>query len=58
MENVEITVKDGKATIVIDLTKRGQRSSSGKTVRVASTCGNKPIDGTSVVLGLNAYVKE
>ena len=58
MENIDIVVTDdGKAIITIDLSKRGGRSASGKTLRVASTCGNKVIEGTDVVLGLNAYVK-
>jgi len=57
MENVSIEVKGGKAIITIDLAKRGGRSASGKTIRVASTAGNKLIEGTDVVLGLNAYVK-
>ena len=59
MENIEIDVNsDGIATIKIDLNYRGQRSKSGKTVRVASTEGNKKIEGAEdVILGLNAYTK-
>jgi hypothetical protein len=59
MENINIAVKDGKAVITIDLSKRGQLSSSGKTIRVATTAGNVPIPGTDppVFLGLNAYIK-
>lgn len=57
MENITIEIVDGKAVITIDLSKRLGRSASGRTVRVASSCGNKLIDGTEVFLGLNAYVK-
>ena len=59
MENIKIDVdSDGVATIKIDLNYRGQRSKSGKTVRVASTEGNKKIEGAEdVILGLNAYTK-
>ncbi len=55
--NISIEVKGNKAIITIDLTHRGNLSSSGKSVIVASTGGNVPIPGTSVILGLNAYVK-
>lgn len=57
MENVEIKVTGKKAIITIDLDHRGAVSSSGKTLRVASTEGNAKIEGTEVSLGLNAYVK-
>jgi len=55
--NINIEVKDNKAVITIDLAHRGGLSSSGKSVIVASTGGNVPIPGTSVILGLNAYIK-
>ncbi len=58
MDNITVSVDANQiATIQIDLKNRGGRSASGKTIRVASTEGNKPIKGTDVVLGLNAYVK-
>lgn len=56
-ENIQIEVKDGKAIITIDLEHRGNVSGSGKSVIVASTRGNVPIPGTTVILGLNAYTK-
>ncbi len=56
-QNIQIEVKDGKAIITIDLEHRGGLSSSGKSVIVATTSGNVTIPGTTVVLGLNAYVK-
>jgi hypothetical protein len=56
--NVEI--KDNKLFIEIDLDKPTP-SSSGKTLVVASTRGNKvttaQIDGKPVIIGLNAYIK-
>ena len=59
MENIKIDLgPDGIATITIDLNYRGERSKSGKTIRVASTEGNKKIEGAEdVILGLNAYTK-
>ncbi len=57
-QNIQIEVKDGKAIITIDLEHRGSLSSSGKSVIVATTSGNVTIPGTTVVLGLNAYVKK
>ena len=59
MENIKIDVSPSRiATITIDLNYLGQRSKSGKTVRVASTEGNKKIEGAEdVILGLNAYTK-
>jgi hypothetical protein len=55
--NVEI--KDNKLIIEIDLEKPTP-SSSGKTLVVASTRGNKittaQIDGKFITIGLNAYI--
>ena len=56
-KNVEIEVQGTKAVITIDLAERHGRSASGKTEIVATTSGNQRIEGTSVVLGLNAYLK-
>jgi len=58
MENIGIEVRDGKAVITIDLSRRGGPSKSGKTISVASSKGNQKIPGTDVYLGLNCYVKE
>ena len=57
MKNVEISVKGNILTITVDLTKTFGRSASGKTTIVATTAGNVPIEGTDVILGLNAYKK-
>lgn len=56
-QNIKVEVKDGKATLTIDLSHRGGQSSSGKSIIVATTSGNITIPGTEVVLGLNCYVK-
>ncbi len=55
MENVKWEVKDNKLIIEIDLTKEFGLSKSGKTVTIASTRGNKRIEGTDAVIGLNVY---
>ncbi len=58
-ENIEASIsKDGKLTLVVDLTKRLRPSKTGKTTIVASSDGNKQLDGTGgVVIGLNIYTK-
>ena len=56
-ENIKVEVKDNKMTLTIDLKHRGGLSKSGKTKRVASTIGNHIVEGTEIVLGLNAYIK-
>jgi len=55
VENVKWEVKDGKLIIEIDLTQEFGLSKSGKTITIASTKGNKKIDGTDAVIGLNVY---
>ena len=55
MQNIKCTVKSNKLLITIDLSKKGKASASGKTVVIASTRGNKVIDGTDFTLGLNLY---
>ena len=55
MENVNWEVKDGKLIIDIDLTKESGLSKSGKTITIASTRGNKRIEGTDAIIGLNVY---
>lgn len=56
-------LKDGKQIqITMDVEKDRPESSSGKTLRVASSEGNKPSGvkdpktGKEVIIGLNAYV--
>ena len=55
MQNIKCAVKGEKLLITIDLSKKGKKSASGKTIVLASTRGNKPIDGTDVIMGLNIY---
>lgn len=56
MDNVEYTIKGNTLTITIDISKEGVKSSSGKSVVIASTKGNKQIDAKKgLVLGLNLY---
>ncbi len=55
MENIEIDVKDNKLIIVIDLSKKGTLSKSGKSSVIASTHGNHTVSGTDFKLGLNLY---
>lgn len=55
-ENVSYSVSGDELTIKIDLSHRGGLSASGKTKRVATTNGNKQVDGTEVIVGINAYV--
>ncbi len=55
MQNIKCAVKGEKLLITIDLSKKGKKSASGKTIVLASTRGNKPIDGTDVIMGLNLY---
>ena len=60
MKNVQVTLEDNENTLVIkvDLTKSLGPSSSGKTMLVATSEGNQPIQrvsADSVMLGLNVY---
>ncbi len=58
MENVKASVSGTILTIEVDLSKRGAKSSTGKTVRVASTEGNLPVDGyPDIKFGLNVFTK-
>lgn len=55
MVNVDIKVKGERIIIKIDKSQTFGPSKSGKTITVASTKGNKRIEGTDIVLGLNCY---
>lgn len=58
MENVKMSVNGDKLTIEVDLSKRGAKSSTGKTVRVASTEGNVEVEGfPGIKCGLNIFTK-
>jgi hypothetical protein len=56
MENVKMTRNGTKLTIEVDLAYRGEPSSTGKTLRVASTEGNVPCEGSpEIKIGLNVF---
>lgn len=58
MENVKFTRNGDKLTIEVDLKHRGEKSASGKTVRVASTEGNVACpDAPEIKIGLNVFTK-
>lgn len=51
-------VTDNILTITVDLTKQYGKSSSGKSIIVASTEGNRDVPETDLKIGLNVYRKE
>jgi hypothetical protein len=58
MENVKMSVDGTKLTIEVDLSQRGAKSSTGKTIRVASTEGNVACPGhEEIKVGLNVFTK-
>jgi hypothetical protein len=57
MKNAELKVDGNKLTISVDLSKDHGPSKSGKTIIIATSSGNKPIEGTDAVIGLNIYRK-
>lgn len=61
MTNVKAEVKGNLLVLTVDLSVRGGRSASGKSVTIASTQGNQTIalpDGKgTAAYGLNVYTK-
>ena len=57
MKNIEMKVDDDFLTITIDLSKEYGKSSSGKSIIIASTEGNQSVPGTDCKIGLNVYMK-
>lgn len=55
MFNCTFKVKANILTIQVNLKKEFGLSKSGKTIIVASTQGNKPVEDTSCIIGLNVY---
>jgi hypothetical protein len=54
-----MTVADNKLTIVVDLSVKGEVSSSGKSLVLGSTEGNVSVPGKEdVKVGLNVYTKK
>jgi hypothetical protein len=58
MKNVDMKVNGNKLIITVDLTKEFGRSSSGKSIIIASTEGNIDVPGMEgAKIGLNVYKK-
>ena len=59
-ENIVATLKGNKLTLVIDLSKRGDESTSGKTVRVAQMREQfeEGEEKEKVTVQLNCWVKK
>jgi hypothetical protein len=60
MENVKFAVEGEELVIRCSLKHRGEKSSTGKTTRVASTEGNISIPGyenADLKVGLNIFTK-
>lgn len=58
MKNIEMKVEGDILTVRIDLTKDFGESRTGKTRIVASTVGNKPVEGKpGIYVGVNCYKK-
>jgi hypothetical protein len=55
MKKVEMTLEGDTLIIKVDLSKDFGPSKSGKTVIVASTEGNAPVQGRRERIGLNVY---
>jgi len=52
---MEISVTGKTVSVTFDLDESEGRSTSGKSIIVASTHGAQPIEGTTLMLNLNAY---
>jgi hypothetical protein len=56
MKNIQMEVEGKKLIITIDLSQEYGRSSSGKSVTIASTDGNISVPGQEdVKIGINVY---
>lgn len=59
MVNCKMERKGNVLTITVDLSKKGTPSSTGKSVVIASTQGNQPVEGDGgFIVGLNVYTKK
>lgn len=56
-KNLRIRLEDNALYLICDLSKDFGVSSSGKSIIIASSCGNKAIGKSNVFLGLNLFVK-
>lgn len=58
MKNMEIKVEGDILTITVDLSQRFGKSSSGKSIIIASSEGNQALPGAEEIkIGLNVYTK-
>lgn len=58
MKNIEMSVIGDQLTIKVDLSQSFGRSTSGKSIIIASTEGNQSIPGNEEIkIGLNIYKK-
>jgi hypothetical protein len=58
MKNAEMRVDGNILTIKVDLTRECGRSSSGKTIIIASTEGSLSVSDRDEKVGLNVYRKK
>lgn len=59
MRNVEMKVEGSKLIITVDLSVKGEVSSSGKSMVIGSTEGNVSVpEKAEVKVGLNVYTKK
>ncbi|EIW15622.1 MULTISPECIES: hypothetical protein [Pelosinus] len=58
MKNIDMAVVGDVLTIKVDLSQRFGKSSSGKSIIIATTEGNQSIPGNDdIKIGLNIYTK-
>ncbi len=58
MKNIDMAVVGDILTIKVDLSQRFGKSSSGKSIIIATTEGNQSIPGNDdIKIGLNIYTK-
>ncbi|AIF54159.1 hypothetical protein [Pelosinus sp. UFO1] len=58
MKNIDMVVEGDILTIKVDLSQRFGKSSSGKSIIIASTEGNQSIPSNDdIKIGLNIYTK-
>jgi hypothetical protein len=58
MKNIDMVVEGNILTIKVDLSQRFGKSSSGKSIIIASTEGNQSIPSNDEIkIGLNIYTK-
>lgn len=55
MKNVKLTIDGDKLLVEVDLSQDFGPSSSGKSIVIASTEGNKPVGKGDIKIGLNIY---